>query len=388
MSKSLDFCESRGMISTQVLDESTESAPLFMEKPAAPPRVYRHRRVYSGARHRREERDLQRRPRGTSQAASVSRSRSGGDIERTLAHNGYGARFSDHLDDWEHRNKVFSELAAFRHWENRTVEFPGAQPEPILQVTATTNYFHVLGFEPLFGRTHAAERAGGVNDAVLSYELWMRRFGGNRDVLGKTIRISGASFSIVGVMPPAPHDLGIGWGDVWTPIHWYNMQYNRATSYRARYLRVLGRLKPGLTMAQAHLTGNTITNRRLAMLLMILFAALALCAVGSYGVMSYAVNQRTAEIGIRMALGAEPGNILHLILSQGLRSAVAGTVAGLLGGLGLTSVLASLLYNAHGFDWMVDGGILVLASIVALAASYLPARRPMRIEPPRALRHG
>ena len=82
-------------------------------------------------------------------------------------------------DDWEHRNEVFSELAAFRHWENRTLEFPNAQPEPILQVTATPNYFHVLGFEPLLGRTHDAEKPGGVNDAVLSHELWIRRFGGN-----------------------------------------------------------------------------------------------------------------------------------------------------------------------------------------------------------------
>jgi predicted permease len=164
-------------------------------------------------------------------------------------------------DDWDDRNEVFSELAAFRHWENRTLEFPSAPPEPILQVTATPNYFHVLGFEPLFGRTHGPEQPGGVNNAVLNHELWTRRFAANRDALGKAIRIPGASFVIVGVMPPAPHDLGIAWGDVWTPIHWYNMQYNRATSYRARYLRVLGRLKPGLTMAQAQGRMDLLQNQ-------------------------------------------------------------------------------------------------------------------------------
>ena len=155
------------------------------------------------------------------------------------------------FDDWAHRNEVFSDLAAFRHWENRTIEIGRSEPEPILHVTATSNYFRVLGFSPLFGRTHGEEKSGGVNEAVLSYELWTRRFNARHDALGETIRISGASYVVVGVMPPAPHDIGIGWGDVWTPIHWYNMQHNRATSYRARYLRVLGRLKPGITVAQA-----------------------------------------------------------------------------------------------------------------------------------------
>ena len=80
------------------------------------------------------------------------------------------------------------------------------------------------------------------------------------------------------------------------------------------------------------LTAKTISNRRLAMLLMILFAALtlSLSAVGAYGVMSHAVQQRTAEIGIRMALGAEPANILRLIVTQGLSTAVSGTVIGLI----------------------------------------------------------
>ena len=63
------------------------------------------------------------------------------------------------FDDWNRRNQVFSALAAFRHWESRTLEFPGAPAEPILQVTATLNYFRVLGFEPLFGRTAPNNRA-------------------------------------------------------------------------------------------------------------------------------------------------------------------------------------------------------------------------------------
>ena len=124
------------------------------------------------------------------------------------------------------------------------------------------------------------------------------------------------------------------------------------------------------------------------MLLMILFAALALSlsAVGAYGVMSHAVQQRTAEIGIRMALGAEPANILRLIVTQGLSTAVSGTAIGLIAALAMANVLASLLYNVRSFDWLVDAAILAVASVVAVTASYIPARRAMRIDPLRALR--
>jgi len=86
-------------------------------------------------------------------------------------------------------------------------------------------------------------------------------------------------------------------------------------------------------------------NRWLAMLLMILFAvlALSLSAVGAYGVMSYAVNQRTPKIGIRMAFGAEPGDILRRIVGQGLRTALVGTVVGLFAAFTLANVLAGIL---------------------------------------------
>ena len=105
------------------------------------------------------------------------------------------------FDDWLHRNEVFSDLAAFRHWENRTIEFSSGDPEPVLQVTGSSNYFQVLGLQPLLGRGHGEETGGGVNEAVLSSELWRRRFGSDPNVLGKTIRISGVPFIVVGVMP-------------------------------------------------------------------------------------------------------------------------------------------------------------------------------------------
>ena len=263
------------------------------------------------------------------------------------------------FDDWNRRNQVFSALAAFRHWDSRTLEFPGAPAEPILQVTATPNYFRVLGFEPLFGRTHGAEQSGGVNDAVLSYELWMKRFSGDRNVLGKTIRISGASFLIVGVMPPAPHDQAIGWDDVWTPIHWYNMQYNRATSYRARYLRVLGRLRPGLTMAQAQNRMDVLQHQLeeeatsvakgyavhveslqdalvgrfrpalLALLGAVIFVLLTACANVANLMLARGLS-REKEVAIRQALGASASRLAAELLLESAVLALFGAVLGLL----------------------------------------------------------
>jgi putative ABC transport system permease protein len=109
---------------------------------------------------------------------------------------------------------------------------------------------HRSRLHPLLGRTHGDEKSG-AKDAVLSNELWKRRFNASSDALGKTIHMSGAQSVIVGVMPSVPRDISIEWGDVWTPMHFYNMRANRASSYRARYLRVLGRIKPGVSLRQA-----------------------------------------------------------------------------------------------------------------------------------------
>ena len=95
---------------------------------------------------------------------------------------------------------------------------------------------------------------------------------------------------------------------------------------------------------------------------------------------------RYAEIGLRMALGAQPANILQLTMGKGLRTALMGAFAGLLAAVALAKVLASLLYGVHRFDGMVDAGVVLIVFVIALLASYLPARRAMRIDPVRALR--
>jgi ABC-type antimicrobial peptide transport system permease subunit len=140
------------------------------------------------------------------------------------------------------------------------------------------------------------------------------------------------------------------------------------------------------TLAQA--VSRSLWRQRLQGQVLGTFATLALllAAVGIYGVISYAVAQRTRELGVRMALGATRGQVLGLVLGQGLRLAVAGVAIGIVAALALSRVVASLLYGVSATDLATFVGVPVALALIAMLATLVPARRATRVDPVVAMR--
>jgi len=133
---------------------------------------------------------------------------------------------------------------------------------------------------------------------------------------------------------------------------------------------------------------GSYATSRLALALIALFAALALAlaAIGTYGVIAYSVNQRLHEFGVRMALGAKPSDVRHTVLANGMKLAMTGIALGVVLGLGLARFLGSLLYGVGTADPYAIGTTCAVAMLVAALACYLPAMRATRVDPVTALR--
>ena len=311
-------------------------------------------------------------------------------------------------DDWKTRNEAFSEIAAFRYWETVNLEDTAHDPESINLVTASANFFSVLGMRPLIGRSYKEEQnPQGGSEAVISHELWMRRYGSDPAVLGRAIRVRGTTTTIVGVLPPTNLNLSLGWGDVWTCLYRYNIQQQRATSYRARYLSIVGRLKPDVPLDQARLRMTTLQHQlwrepasvangyevrmrpiaevltgRARPALLILFGAVGLVLLVACANIANLIlvrsTSRQRETAVRLALGASSLQLVRLLLAESVVLSIAGAGAGLGVAWGALVVLRDLRPDIPRIsDAALTPGVLLFTAAIAIGAALVFSLAPI-----------
>ncbi|HEV2386542.1 MAG TPA: ABC transporter permease [Candidatus Acidoferrales bacterium] len=270
-----------------------------------------------------------------------------------------------------------------------------------------SDYFQTMGMPLVRGREFDAAEQTAERHVVIINEALARRYFANENPLGRQLVIDmkdeNPPSTIVGVvdnvrqlgLDEAPHPT-VYWPYPELPylamtlvVRTGGDPTGAAPALRAQ----VASLDPDLPVAGVQTMddwlGDSLARARFAAALLGLFAliALALAAVGVYSVMAYAVSERTHEIGIRMALGAERADVLRLVLARGAGLALAGVAAGLAGGLAVTRSLESLLYGVQPTDSATFASGAALLVAVALAACYLPARRATRTDPVAALRN-
>ena len=280
---------------------------------------------------------------------------------------------------------------------------PNAGARPIVQFrTVSLSYFSTMGIPLRKGRLFT-EDDWRVPRAVIN-ETMERRFWPNGDALGKRINLCSLDpkpcwSTIIGVTGNV-HQFGLDAEptfDVYFVGGWTPYVVVRTASdpvaLAAAVTDVIHKADSNLpvthVMTMEGLLTDSISPRRFSATLVGVFAVLAvvLAAVGIYGVMSYTVSQRTQEIGVRMALGAQLTSVRRMILGQTLKLTLIGVALGLAGALVVARFLTSLLFGVGVYDPLTFLGVAVLLVAVALAASYVPARRAMRVHPIVALRY-
>jgi putative ABC transport system permease protein len=268
-------------------------------------------------------------------------------------------------------------------------------------------YFATMGIPVRQGRDFDRHDDETKPSAAIVSEAFARRYWPGQDPIGKRISVLATNMemtTVVGVVGDVRHNPNVGRPPLGPVVYfpeqrrpWSSMTLvvrtaGNPSAINADVQRVIGSLDPALAPGSVFTLDRVLSSglspQRVTAGMLSVFAAIALllAVIGIYGVMSYTVNQRTHEIGIRMALGAQQGEVVRRVLRQGLLLAFLGIVIGSIGSFGMTRGMATLLHDVSPTDPLTFGAVAAILATVALVGSWLPARRAASVDPVVALR--
>jgi len=295
---------------------------------------------------------------------------------------------------------------------NNGVRLPGSEKWYSVDYREITpGFFQTLGIPLRQGRTFSEADSEMGAKVVIVNQAFVREHFPSRSPIGEQIFLGKTPCEIVGVVgdvksyldqpvPPATFipaaqasygtsALFEGWFPRSVLVRASVDPLSLSRSVRDAIAAVDPTVPTGSVRSMDQVLSRSLALRSFMMFLLGLFASLALilASVGIYGVISFAVSQRTREIGVRMALGAHPRDVLRLILGEGLKLVLVGVVLGVIAALAMTRLLATMIYGVSATDPLIFLSVIVLLVAVALAACFVPARRAMRVDPIVALRY-
>jgi putative ABC transport system permease protein len=270
----------------------------------------------------------------------------------------------------------------------------------------TPDYFTAMGIPLLRGRLFTEQDNKNARPVAIINETMATQYFPDEDPIGKSIHVTQGPEKfreIVGIVGdvkqyglarPSPLQtyepyLQMPFGGVTLVVRTESNPAALSGAIRSEVLAIDNEQPVSRIRTLDQIISGSVQQQHFLMLLLGVFAAVAmiLAAVGLYGVMNYAVTQRTHEIGIRMALGARTANVIRLIVVHGMLLTLIGVGIGLAGAFAVTRLMATLLFGVSTTDPLTFAGISVLLTLVALVACLAPARRAIKVDPMRALRH-